>query len=175
MKRSKFSTSTVVGPERLVPWLAADGPLGYSPENPPVTDYFFQYSWILPGIFEPKENLRHHFYFGIRAKRCETEHIRDRSWLSDTMATQAGLDIGVPGFAQDLWEACHQSFSLEPWVAQRKFGPHYVIFKTPISNIRLTTFFAGEAEARVIDPSLLEVVEATGCKVEAIPARKAKK
>jgi hypothetical protein len=24
----------------------------YTPENPPATDYFFQYSWILPEIFD---------------------------------------------------------------------------------------------------------------------------
>src|SRR5260370_16997565 len=61
---SRFSTSTVFGSEGLVPWLAAQGPLAYSPEEPPARDYFFQYSWILPGIFDPKVNLREHRYFG---------------------------------------------------------------------------------------------------------------
>src|SRR5260370_38457704 len=65
---SRFSTSTVFGSEGLVPWLAAQGPLAYSPEEPPATDYFFQYSWILPGIFGPKVNLREHRYFGNRLK-----------------------------------------------------------------------------------------------------------
>jgi hypothetical protein len=65
---SRFSTSTVFGSERLVPWLAAQGPLAYSPEEPPKTDYFFQYSWILPGIFDPKINLREHRYFGSPLK-----------------------------------------------------------------------------------------------------------
>jgi hypothetical protein len=61
---SRFSTATVVDSKYLVPWLAAQGPLAYSPIEPPARDYFFQYSWILPGIFDPKVNLREHRYFG---------------------------------------------------------------------------------------------------------------
>ena len=52
--RSRFSTTTVVDPKYLVPWLAAEGHLAYSPTEPPARDYFFQYTWILPGIFNPK-------------------------------------------------------------------------------------------------------------------------
>jgi hypothetical protein len=66
--KKKYSTSTVYGQEYLVPWLASEGPLAYTPEEPPAKDYFFQYSWILPKIFDPEENLRNHFYFGIRYK-----------------------------------------------------------------------------------------------------------
>jgi hypothetical protein len=40
----------------LVPWLAADGPLAYTPEEPPDRDYYFQYSWIIPGIFADATN-----------------------------------------------------------------------------------------------------------------------
>jgi hypothetical protein len=61
---SRFSTSTVLGVRQLVPWLAADGPLSYNPMEPPVTDYFFKYNWILPGIFNPSVNRREIFYFG---------------------------------------------------------------------------------------------------------------
>jgi hypothetical protein len=66
--KKKYSTSTVYGQEYLVPWLASEGPLAYTPEEPPAKDYFFQYSWILPEIFDPEESLRNHFYFGIRYK-----------------------------------------------------------------------------------------------------------
>jgi hypothetical protein len=38
--------------------------------------------------------------------------------------------------------------------------------KTSLSNIRLTTFFAGESEMRIIDPSRVSVVDAVGCQVE---------
>ena len=37
-------------------------------------------------------------------------------------------------------------------IAQWTFGPHCVVAKTPLTNIRLTTFFAGEAEVRLVDP-----------------------
>ena len=33
--RKRFSTSTLIDSTRCVPWLAADGPLAYTPENPP--------------------------------------------------------------------------------------------------------------------------------------------
>lgn len=299
-KRSRFPTSTVVGSEYLVPWLAAEGPLAYSPMQPPDRDYFFQYSWVLPEIFNPEVNLRPHRYFGSclkdrarflfefweaarkgrilqhyyklglfsdvevkaplavyhhvkppgaragalfiqhgsyqwipfedqphlergqallyrgigdadrfrclrfepqdlspanlntwrtylrlqarmlsdsvlsfntihdRTRRTETCALRDGTWLADDMAAEAGLDIETPGFTQDLWKAAQQAYSLEPWMAQRKFGPRYVVLKTPLSNIRITTFFAGEAEAKIIDPGLLEIVETVGCEVQAI-------
>ncbi len=67
-KFSRFSTSTIVASNGIVPWLAAQGPLAYSPVEPPAGDYFFQYSWILPGIFDPKVNLREHRYFGNYCK-----------------------------------------------------------------------------------------------------------
>src|ERR1700730_16663701 len=43
------------------------------------------------------------------------------------MAMQAGLDIRSPGFARDLWDAAQQSYSLDPVMPVRKFGPHHVI------------------------------------------------
>jgi hypothetical protein len=48
--------------------LAAEGPLSYSPKAPPDRDYFFQYSWVVPGIFADKVNLRRHFYFGAQGR-----------------------------------------------------------------------------------------------------------
>lgn len=300
---SRFSTSTIFDSERLVPWLAAQGPLAYNPEEPPARDYFFQYSWILPGIFDPKVNLREHRYFGSylkssarflfdfwgdarkgrgatlqqycepgvfsdsevkaplaayhhvrkyydtagslliqhgsyqwisredqphieqgqvllyrgigqstvfrylqfepddltaanretwrkylgvqaemlsdsvlsfntihdRVKRSETEGLRHGTWLGDEMAVQAGLDIESPGFANDLWHAAQQAYSLDPVMGVRKFGPHHVVVKTSLSNIRLTTFFAGESEVKIIDPSRISLVEAFGCQVEFVP------
>jgi hypothetical protein len=301
--RSRFSTSTVSASGYLVPWLAAAGPLAYSPTEPPTRDYFFQYSWILPGIFDPTVNLREHRYFGCygkdsssflfdfwnnarkgrgaglqqycepglfsdsevkaplaayhhvrkyydtagslliqhgsyqwisredqphieegqvllyrgieqsaifrylqfepdglstanreirrrymgvqaemlsdsvlsfntihdRVKRSETEGLRHGTWLGDAMAKQAGLDIESPGFARELWQAAQQSYSLDPVIGVRKFGPHHVVLKTSLSNIRLTTFFAGESEVKIIDPSRVSRVEAVGCEVEVIP------
>lgn len=101
-----------------------------------------------------------------RASRCETEHLRDRSWMTDAFARQQGLDIDRPGFARALWHGAHQSFSLARWVAEAKFGPHSVVCKTPLSNVRLTTFFAGEHEVRIIDPGQVVVIEEHGCRTE---------
>ena len=64
--RRKHSTRTITEKGRLVPWLAASGPLAYTPEDPPSSDYYFQYSWILPEIFAPAVNKRRHFYFGAQ-------------------------------------------------------------------------------------------------------------
>lgn len=75
------------------------------------------------------------------------------------------MDIESDGFAHVLWDAATSAFSLERWVAEKKFGPHFVIAKTPIDNIRLTTFFAGEAEVRVVDRSRVRVLESIGCTV----------
>jgi hypothetical protein len=99
-----------------------------------------------------------------RTSRAETAHLRDRSWMTDDLARARGLDISGTGFAAALWSATHQSFALERWVAQNKFGPHYVVCKTPLENVRITTFFAGEHEARIIDPYRVEVLETHGCR-----------
>ena len=56
----RYSTSTVKSDGAIVPWLAAEGPLAYSPENPPESSYFFQYSWLMPRLYRDKR----HYYFG---------------------------------------------------------------------------------------------------------------
>lgn len=294
--RSRLSTATVTPGGQIVPWLAAEGPLAYSPEDPPERDYYFQYSWVLPGIFAEHTNLRRHHWFGAwlkehsrelfafwlqarsgavrraacclgsitenavtaplavygplpgwrgaqylflqhgsyqlvtvqdqplvesgevvlyrgvgeatefrlfrpgaldaagrrtwqrylgvqahvlsdatrsfnsihdRAARCETEHIRDRSRITDAIARQRGLDVDGFGFAGALWQSAHESFSLARWVAERKFGPHYVVSRTPLGNVRLTTFFAGEHEVRLIDPGQVALLEEHGCRAAA--------
>ena len=86
------------------------------------------------------------------------------------MATAAGLDIDSAGFANDLWHAAQQSYSLEPVMGTQKFGPHYVVLKTPLSNLRITTFFAGESEVKIVDPSRISVVKTVGCQMEFIHA-----
>jgi hypothetical protein len=294
----RYSTSTLIDAASCVPWLAAEGPLAYTPENPPAADYFFQYGWILPEIFSFKAHKRCHHYFGApirdharplfefwrqarrrevdraylsfgsfvedrlcapvavyrarlhphdeseqwlfiqhgsyqwissadqphveeghallyrgiqtertfrypsvegdrrqlanqrtwsrylalqwrmlsdstlsfntihdRTKRCETSCLNDGTWLDDQLAAEAGLDIHSDGFAHDLWEATTSAFSLERWVAEKKFGPHLVVAKTPLSNIRLTTFLAGEAEVRLVDPVRIRFLESVGCAV----------
>ncbi len=294
--RSKYSTSTARQDGTIVPWLAASGPLAYTPESPPPSDYWFQYGWVLPGIFAPNTNRRRHHYFGEqwkeyaselfrfwglaragradrvaasvgglrgsmltapiavyrmkdvldrelyvliqhgsyqlvpvehqprlvngevtlyrgieraptfgfpgfggatlmasapaiwqsygraqlrmlsdsvtsfntihdRAVRCETTHILDRSRLADRIASEAGLNL-AEGPGSVLWRAACESFTLVRWVAENKFGPNYVIGTTPLDNVRITTFFAGEHEVRLLDPERFEICEAHACRVQ---------
>ena len=295
----RLSTSTLIDSVHCVPWLAAEGPLAYTPEDPPETDYFFQYTWIVPEIFDSHVNKRRHHYFGApirehaaplfefwnqarrheikrmhcsigalsgdtlhapvavykvrlphddsdmwlfiqhgsyqwvrvgaqphvedgdvllyrgiqtaeafrwpgfgrdsrgtanqrtwdrylalqwrmlsdsilsfntvhdRTKRTETACLNDGTWVADQLAADAGLEIDADGFTRELWTAATCAFSLEPAIAEMKFGPHFVVVKTPIHNIRLTTFFAGEAEVRLVDPSRIHVLKAVGCTVAA--------
>lgn len=63
MSLPRFSTSTLSRDE-FVPWLASTGKLAYTPRLPPERDHYFQYSWIIPGIFSAGTNLRRHYWFG---------------------------------------------------------------------------------------------------------------
>jgi hypothetical protein len=100
-----------------------------------------------------------------RAKRVETGHIRDDTWMTDALAAERGLDIEHDWWTRALWEAAHQSFALRSWVSENKFGPHRVVCRTPLTNIRITSFFAGEHEVRVLDPSRVELLATIGCGV----------
>lgn len=257
----RLETSTITDDGDLVPWLAARGPLAYTPETPPTRDYYFQYGWVMPGILSEYAEKRRHFYFGgqskdeaapifafwnaareraatrvalltgrltgsaaadgvcapvavyaacdrlhgpgyvfiqhgsyqrldveeqplldagevvlyrgvgdsdsfvfqrvgsreptgevgaawtryaatqlhvmsdavrsfnsihDRARRSETTHILDGSWITDDFAASHGLDLTSCGPARDLWHVTHQSFTLVKWVAERKFGPSYI-------------------------------------------------
>src|SRR5437016_9084352 len=102
MSRLRFSTSTVAG-EEFVPWLGSAGELAYSPHSPPERDYYFQYSWVIPGIFHASTNVRRHFWFGSpfkdspevrllfvfwnRARRGEVDPL----YLSNGMAGRGGV------------------------------------------------------------------------------------
>ncbi len=294
MARKAYSTSTCTSDDRLVPWLAAEGPLAYTPESPPLRNSLFQYGWVLPQVCRP--GLRQHLYFGAtrrddacelfafwenarhgraqrvaleqgrlsggsleapiavyrhdtrlggrcylliqhgshqwvpieeqpeleagyvhlhrgigeahafrfwgpfrtgtapqltsaweqyvqlqfdilsrsdlsfnsihdRAKRSETCHIHDGTWMTDALAAQRGLDIKHDPWTRALWAAAHQSFALRRWVSENKFGPNRVVCRTPLTNIRITSFFAGEHEVRIVDPDRVELIAAIGCEV----------
>lgn len=295
----KFSTNTITKEGRIIPWLASEGPLAYTPEVPPSRNYFFQYGWILPGVINPDRVRSRYYYFGAslradareafafwenaragqvsriffkegclsdnveapiavykhkrrigssvyvfiqhgsyqflpeaeqaslaqgyatlyrgiqkarlfrwfqfdfsllnktkrltwsryvqaqrrilsdsvlsfnsihdRACRCETGYLNDRSQCSDQVARECGLEIKKDSFAKSLWNCHIQGFSLARWPAERKFGPNFVVFRTPLTNIRITSFMAGEHEARILDPNKLDLVETFGCRVSAKP------
>lgn len=62
----------------------------------------------------------------------------------------------------------NSGYSFDQNYGSRKFGPNHVVFKTPLSNVRITTFFCGEDEVKIIDPNKLEVIQEVGCKVKEI-------
>jgi hypothetical protein len=290
MPRKRFSTSTLAG-EEIVPWLASAGELAYSPHSPPDRDYYFQYSWVIPGIFKEDTRVRRHFWFGApfkdsrevkllfafwnRARQAEPETLyvsngrsgqedvtaplavyrhfdvypftRERlifmqhgSYLITDMESQPHIDRGEAVLYRGLQKAktfllrrlttadvrmrlmsvhartladsvtsfnamhcnvsrsetewfndrtftlsylCQEAgleprrpiqsllysgYALEEWCAARKFGPNYVKLRTPLSNIRVTTFVCNETEVKVIDPNKLEIIEAVGCRVREV-------
>jgi len=271
-----------------VPWLAAAGELAYTPQSPPERDYYFQYSWIIPGIFRSDGNDRRHFWFGspwkestgvrllfdfwnkarngvvdqlflangrvvsgdvkaplavyrhpglrfsmgeslivmqhgsyliaalesqpfidrgeavlyrgiqkarvftlqrvttpaarsrlmtvhaqsledsvasfnaahCNVSRTETGYLKDRTFLLGKLCENAGLDLN-----RSVTRLLYSGYALEQWCAQRKFGPNYVKLRTPLTNIRITTFVCNETEVKVIDPNKLDVMDCVGCTV----------
>jgi hypothetical protein len=53
----------------------------------------------------------------------------------------------------------------DPEIALRKFGPNYVVLRTPLDNIRITTFVANESEVKIVDPTRISSIEGHGCAV----------
>ncbi|MBI4908359.1 MAG: hypothetical protein HY820_32330 [Acidobacteria bacterium] len=92
--------------------------------------------------------------------RTETECFNDRSFTLGDLCMQEGLEPAPP-----IKSLLYSAYTLEEWCAARKFGPNYVKFRTPLTNIRITTFVCNEAEVKVVDPNKLEIIEAVGCKV----------
>jgi hypothetical protein len=289
LPRLRFSTSTLQG-EEIVPWLASAGELAYSPYSPPNRDYYFQYSWVIPGIFREGTRVRRHFWFGCPLKddrevkllfafwnrarqgdldtryvsngrsgwedvtaplavyrhaddypctRARLIFVQHGSYLIADMESQPHIDRGEAVLYRGLqnakvyllrrlitadvrrrlmrvhgrtladsvtsFNAMHCNVSrtetgwfndrtfmlsdlcreegIEPkrpirsllysayaleWCAARKFGPNYVKLRTPLSNIRITTFVCSETEVKVVDPNKLEVIDAVGCSVREV-------
>ncbi len=54
--------------------------------------------------------------------------------------------------------------------ARSRFSTSTVlVVKTPMSNIRTTTFFAGESEAKIADPTRISEVQVVGREVDFAP------
>jgi hypothetical protein len=286
----KYYTSTVRSDGAIVPWLASEGPLAYSPENPPESKYLFQYGWLMPKVY----NDRRHYYFGkwtslsrqygdldvqllmdfwakARANAIERVYVKTgernangftapiacyrfhkdwnnrdtyvlmqhgsyltidvaeqpfiingrlvlyrglgkkrryswRSWNSNLspkqnsvlqcyfdvhhkafsdseisfqiahvwvrrtetgflqwkmswfdLAEEVGFDPGNKLLGRWLTLSYLQSFTLLKRTAAWKFGPNYVRCTTPLNNVRITSFFAGESEVNIIDPRKVEI------------------
>ena len=93
--------------------------------------------------------------------RCEAEHFNDRSFILDSHCRESGLAPADP----PIQSALYSGYALENWCASAKFGPNYVKFRTPLTNVRITTFVCNETEVKVIDPNKLTVMEAVGCEI----------
>jgi hypothetical protein len=94
--------------------------------------------------------------------RLETGAFHDRSFMLSDRCREAGLNPAP------IAPLLYSGYALEEWCGSRKFGPNYIKFRTPLSNIRITTFVCSETEIKVIDPNKLEVVEAVGCRVREV-------
>jgi len=95
--------------------------------------------------------------------RTETGCFNDRSFMLGDFCQKAGLQPKAP-----ITSLLYSGYALEEWCAVRKFGPSYVKFRTPLSNLRITTFVCNETEVKVIDPNRLDVIEAVGCEVREV-------
>jgi hypothetical protein len=83
--------------------------------------------------------------------------------MLDDFCQKAGLQPTAP-----IGSLLYSGYALEEWCGVRKFGPSYVKFRTPLSNLRITTFVCSESEVKIIDPNKLDVIEAVGCKVREV-------
>jgi hypothetical protein len=80
--------------------------------------------------------------------RTETGWFKDRTFLLEELCLASGLDLEPP-----ITSLLYSGYSLEEWCGVRKFGPNYVKFRTPLTNVRITTFVCNETEVKVIDPN----------------------
>ena len=98
-------------------------------------------------------------------QRYETSYLADQlNWYD--LTSEFGLEVHRETIGGSIARFHSDSFGLSEQLVRLKFGPNYVKFSTPATNIRLTSFFAGEHEVNVIDRRMLEVVEAYGCAIE---------
>jgi len=92
-----------------------------------------------------------------RVRRTETAFLRwELSWID--IAREVGFERERGPLARWLRWAHQQSFTLLQRTAEWKFGPNLVKCTTPINNVRITSFFAGECEVNVIDPRRVEIM-----------------
>lgn len=85
---SRLPTGTVNGAMRVVPWLAAEGPLAYTPESPPPKDYFFQYGWILPGVLRPDSRG-----LAPSSRMCRTSAFSSSHACACTLRSASSLNV----------------------------------------------------------------------------------
>jgi hypothetical protein len=142
-----LSTCTVTRDGHLVPWLAADGPLAYSPEAPPERDYYFKYGWVLPSILSEHARPRRPYIFGAQRKDDAAELLAFWQQAREGMVERVACCLGTDDVDTVTAPVAVYRTSI-----------------APLSNIRITSFFAGEHEARIIDPKKIDILAARGCR-----------
>jgi hypothetical protein len=95
--------------------------------------------------------------------RTETGWFNDRSFMLDDLSLAVGLEPKPP-----ITSLLYSGYALEKWCAAQKFGSNYVKLRTPLTNIRITTFVCNETEVKVIDPNKVELIEAVGCRTREV-------
>lgn len=118
-----------------------------------------QYDFLSDSVKSFK--LSHH-----RIKRCETAGLNEDIDLFYNHAVKHEKKFMNYTIARKLWYYTDQCYSLHPDITKIKFGPNYAKCKTPINNIRITTFFAGEHEVKVLNPNKVEIIETKGCEIK---------
>ncbi len=95
--------------------------------------------------------------------RAETDLLNLREFdFYDFCAKSGFFKRGV--LARTLREFSDMCFTLDRDQASKKFGPSYVKVRTPISNLRITSFFTGEKEVRLIDSRRMKILDSYSCK-----------
>jgi len=88
--------------------------------------------------------------------RCETGFLKCKlSWID--LAREKAFDPEKGPLERWLTSAYRQSMTLSKSTAAWKFGPNYVRCTTPMNNVRITSFFAGESEVNLVDPRRVEI------------------
>lgn len=119
-----------------------------------------QYSAVQLNYFS--DSVRSFNIAHAKILRCETSHLKsDIPLLSEQVQDKQTLSQ-----LSMLLRKTDQCYTLNKNIAKHKFGPSYVTFKTPASNIRICTFFAGEEEVRILSSDKLIPIKATRCKFD---------
>ena len=110
-------------------------------------------------------------YFRMRfrelGKRFDAFSLFCAFWHTESIASfsiDQSDDVEISTDLRKLQIVTNQCYTLCKNIAKNKFGPAYVAFKTPITNIRICTFFAGESEVKVLSLDKLIPIKATRCK-----------
>jgi hypothetical protein len=93
-------------------------------------------------------------------RRTETSHLQSEQ---DIFTFIPILSKKADKELNDLLINVNQCYTFSAQIAKNKFGPSYATFKTPVTNLRICTYFAGEYETRILSLDKLIPIETTKC------------